>query len=74
MMTRKVVWGIGAVIFALVFLITDGVAGYNAGIVAQWVCVGIAGVVAFGVVLLVAVCICSVSPPAKKSLLKDGEL
>jgi len=71
---RKAVWTLGAAVFALVFLYADYVAGYNAGIFAQWVCVGIAGAVAVAVILGVAVCIMAVSPPAKKSLLKDGEL
>jgi len=38
---------IGLVVFAVVFEVLDFMAGYNAGILAQWVVIGVSAILAF---------------------------
>lgn len=59
-------YSIAGVVFAVTFEVLDYLAGFNAGIALQWLVILVSSLVAFLVLLGVAVCIMAVSPPAKK--------
>lgn len=61
-MTRRTVWALTGVMFALVFEVLDYLAGFNAGIAAQWLVILASAAVAFGFALMLAVCIMAVTP------------
>ena len=60
-------YSIAGVVFTVTFEVLDYLAGFNAGIALQWLVILVSSLVAFLVLLGVAVCIMAVSPPAKKS-------